>query len=245
MLKNTWNVTPPGWIHSRLGEIWIYNEGIRSQRSWKVVASLPLLVPLRRLGGGGQSARSSLNVIGWRHAVEYGSLKLASLLFCYFANPWFSLGNNKCFWKENEKLHCENYWQCFRKKWQRWVISFKWPKSEEKINFGGRWVWLAESSPTQNFAVTAWPWPHLCRPAAAASVYVRVYIYRHNVSSLGMPDSKPTAISAVCKISSYTGWAKKSVTLFSANFSALVKYTKMKLWQLINNVLTNYMTSFN
>ena len=44
-------------------------------------------VPLRRLGGGGQSARSSLNVIGWRHAVEYGSLKLASLLFCYFAKP--------------------------------------------------------------------------------------------------------------------------------------------------------------
>ena len=30
-------------------------------------------------------------------------------------NPWFSLGNNKCFWKENEKLYCENYWQCFRK----------------------------------------------------------------------------------------------------------------------------------
>ena len=30
-------------------------------------------------------------------------------------NPWFSLGNNKCFWKENEKLYCENYWKCFRK----------------------------------------------------------------------------------------------------------------------------------
>ena len=41
----------------------------------------------------------------------------------------------------------------------------------------------------------------------------------------------------------YTGWAKKSVTLFNANFSALVKDTKMKLWQLINNVLTNYMAS--
>ena len=36
---------------------------------------------------GGQSARSSLNVIGWRHAVEYGSLKLTYLLFCYFAKP--------------------------------------------------------------------------------------------------------------------------------------------------------------
>ena len=34
---------------------------------------------LRRLRGGGQSARNSLNVIGWRHTVEYGSLKLASI----------------------------------------------------------------------------------------------------------------------------------------------------------------------
>ena len=61
--------------------------GLRSQKSWEAVASLPLPVPLRRLGGGGQSARSSLNVIGWRHAVEYGSLNLASSLFCYFAKP--------------------------------------------------------------------------------------------------------------------------------------------------------------
>ena len=36
---------------------------------------------------------------------------------------------------------------------------------------------------------------------------------------------------------------QKSVTLFRAYFSALVKYTKMKFWQLINNTLTNYMTS--
>ena len=49
------------------------------------------------------------------------------------------------------------------------IFQIKWPKSEEKINFGGRWVWLSESSPTQNFVVTPWPWPHLCRPAAAAS----------------------------------------------------------------------------
>ena len=66
-----------------------YNEGIRSQRSWEIVARP---VPLRRLDGGGQSARSSLNVIGWRHAVEYGSLKLASLLFCYFAKPMIYFG---------------------------------------------------------------------------------------------------------------------------------------------------------
>ena len=49
------------------------------------------------------------------------------------------------------------------------IFKIKWPKSEEKVNFGGRWVWLSESSPTQNFVVTAWPWPHLRRPAAAAS----------------------------------------------------------------------------
>ena len=52
------------------------------------------------------------------------------------------------------------------------IFQIKWPKSEEKINFGGRWVWLFDSSPTQNFVVTAWPWPHLCRPAAAASGHV-------------------------------------------------------------------------
>ena len=49
------------------------------------------------------------------------------------------------------------------------IFKIKWPKSEEKLNFGGRWVWLSEPSPTQNFVVTPWPWPHLCRPAAAAS----------------------------------------------------------------------------
>ena len=48
---------------------------------------------LRRLRGGGQSARSSLNVIGWRHTVECGSLKLASIPSVVLGNPWFSLGN--------------------------------------------------------------------------------------------------------------------------------------------------------
>ena len=49
------------------------------------------------------------------------------------------------------------------------IFKIKWPESEEKMNFGGRWVWLSESPSTQNFVVTAWPWPHLRRPAAAAS----------------------------------------------------------------------------
>ena len=44
-------------------------------------------VPLRRLRGGGQSARSSLNIIGWRHPVEYGSLKLAFILYVILRNP--------------------------------------------------------------------------------------------------------------------------------------------------------------
>ena len=44
----------------------------------------PRRVPLRRLRGGGQSARSNLNVIGWRHTVEYGSPQTCfyTLLFC-------------------------------------------------------------------------------------------------------------------------------------------------------------------
>ena len=41
---------------------------------------------LRRLRGGGQSARSSLNVIGWRHTVEYGSLKLTAILSVVLGN---------------------------------------------------------------------------------------------------------------------------------------------------------------
>ena len=47
-------------------------------------------VPFRRLRGGGQSAHSNLNVIGWRHAVEYGSLIqliLASILSVILRNP--------------------------------------------------------------------------------------------------------------------------------------------------------------
>ena len=42
---------------------------------------------LRRLRGVGHSARSSLNVIGWRHTVGYGSLKFAFILFVVLGNP--------------------------------------------------------------------------------------------------------------------------------------------------------------
>ena len=44
-------------------------------------------VLLSRLRGGSQSARSSLNVIGWRHTVEYGSLKLAFIPYVISRNP--------------------------------------------------------------------------------------------------------------------------------------------------------------
>ena len=44
-------------------------------------------VRIRRLRGGGQSARSSLNVIGWRHTAEYGSLKIAFILYIVLRNP--------------------------------------------------------------------------------------------------------------------------------------------------------------
>ena len=71
---------------------------------------------LRRLRGDGQSAGSILNVIGWRHTVVYGLLKLAFILSVILGSPWFSLGNNWCFWKQTEKPYCENYWQYFRKK---------------------------------------------------------------------------------------------------------------------------------
>ena len=32
-----------------------------------------------------------MNVIGWLHTVDYGSLKLAFILYVILRNPWFSL----------------------------------------------------------------------------------------------------------------------------------------------------------
>ena len=50
----------------------------------------------RRLRGGGQKLEAAWMwmCVGWRHTVEYGSLKLASILFVVLGNQWFSLGNN-------------------------------------------------------------------------------------------------------------------------------------------------------
>ena len=39
---------------------------------------------LRRFRSGGESAHRSLNGIGWRHTVEYGSLKLALILWLFW-----------------------------------------------------------------------------------------------------------------------------------------------------------------
>ena len=95
---------------------------------------------LRQLRGGGQSARSSLNVIDWRHTVEYGSLKLASTVSVVLGNPWFSLGNNYLvFLKREWKTVLWKLLTMFSKKWRRWFISFKrkesthnyfWPPSQ-------------------------------------------------------------------------------------------------------------------
>ena len=45
---------------------------------------------------------------------------------------------------------------------------------------------MSESLPTQNFVVTAWPWPHLCRPAAAASVTAYVFGARSVIAKHGI-----------------------------------------------------------
>ena len=44
------------------------------------------------------------------------------LLFCETHDlVWETISVSE---KRMKKLYCENYWQCFRKKWRRWVISF-------------------------------------------------------------------------------------------------------------------------
>ena len=84
--------------------------------------------------GAGRSLRSCrcpYHFVGWAAVANQfaaawmwlaGAMPLSTVhsnSLLYFSvilrNQWFSLGNNKCFWKENEKLYCENYWQCFRK----------------------------------------------------------------------------------------------------------------------------------
>ena len=54
---------------------------------------------------------------------------------------------------ESTKMRKENYTIHVKKTRINNIFSFnifkiKWPKSGEKINFGGRWVWLSKSSST-------------------------------------------------------------------------------------------------
>ena len=99
---------------------------------------------LRQLRGGGQSAPSSLNVIGWRHTVEYGALKLASTLSVVLGNPWFSLGNNYLvFLKREWKTVLWKLLTMFSKKWRRWFISFK--RKESTYTSDGGWAPKARS----------------------------------------------------------------------------------------------------
>ena len=88
-------------------------------------------MPLGRLRGGGESARSSLNVIVWRQTVEYGSLNSNSLLyfmlFCETHDLVWEIISvsekrmNDCIVKIIDNV--------VEKKCRRWVISFKsgWP----------------------------------------------------------------------------------------------------------------------
>ena len=85
----------------------------------------------RRAGRPLRRCRCPYHFVGWAAVANQlaaawmwlaGAMPLSTVhsnSILYFSvilrNPWFSLGNNKCFWKENEKLYCENYWQCFRK----------------------------------------------------------------------------------------------------------------------------------
>ena len=114
-VEKPWNASPPAWTHSRLGEIWIYNEGMRScLRNAELRGGCAAgRYHFRRLRGGGQSARSSLNVIDWRHAcwVRFTHTRFYALLFCE---------NNDLVWEiisvteKRMKNYCENYWQYFR-----------------------------------------------------------------------------------------------------------------------------------
>ena len=136
MLKTTWNAIPPGWTHSHLGEIWIYNEGIRSPLN---NSQARRRVPLRRLLGGGQSACSSLNVIGWRHTVEYGSPESRGFytLCSYFAIPMILFGKKLVFLKREWKTVLWKLSTMFSKKWRRWVISFKGRAGYSRVLQGG------------------------------------------------------------------------------------------------------------
>ena len=69
-------------------------------------------------------------------------------------NPWFSLGNNKCFWKENEKLYCENYWQCFRKNDEGGLFplsQFDLRKCPDSAVEGKAFDWLAGFAPVRDW----------------------------------------------------------------------------------------------
>ena len=120
MSNTTWNANPPCWTHPHLGKkIWICNEGIRS--------SLRNSEPGGRYHFVGCAAVANQLAAAWMWlagAIPFNTVHSNWLLcFVILRNPWFSLGNNKCFWKENEKLHCEIIDNVFEK-WRRWVVSF-------------------------------------------------------------------------------------------------------------------------
>ena len=79
-----YNPPPLARLNSLTPRINLNLQRRNSELAKKFGARRPRWVPLRRLRGGGQSALSSLNVIGWRHIIVCGSLKLAFILVMLF-----------------------------------------------------------------------------------------------------------------------------------------------------------------
>ena len=102
ILKTTWNANSAGWTHSHLGEIWIYNEGIRS--------SLRNSEP----GGGyyfvGCTAVANQLAAAWMWlagAIPLSTVHTNSLLYfmLFYETHELVWEIISFFWKENEKLY--------------------------------------------------------------------------------------------------------------------------------------------
>ena len=124
MLKTTWYANRPGWTHSRLGEIWIYNEWIRS---W-----LRNSEPRGGYHFVGCAAVANQLAAAWMWlagaiplSTVHSSSFLYFLLFCETHDlVWEVISVSEKRIKNCIVNIIDNVW----KKWRRWVISRK-PKS--------------------------------------------------------------------------------------------------------------------
>ena len=114
------------WTHSRLGEIWISNEGMRSWRwRWPVALAVGLRGGYHFVGCAAvanQLAAAWMWLTGAIHA-EYGSLILSHfLLFCETHDlVWELIRVSEKRMKNSFVKIIDNIFE----KWRRWVISFK------------------------------------------------------------------------------------------------------------------------